>query len=94
MDAMQQFGAVAVVLALLSATLWWLRRRGFSAALPRKANGRRLQTLERLPLGPQHTLHLVRMEDETLLVACSPAGCVLLTRSGESHGTAVRQAAA
>jgi flagellar biosynthetic protein FliO len=82
MEWSQQFGAVAVVLVLLGACLWWLRRRGLSALPARRGNRRLLTTLERLPLGPQHSLYLVRMEEEVLLLGCSPAGCVLLTRAG------------
>ena len=49
MDLGQQYAGVAVVLCLLGATLWWLRRRGYAAgATGRK--GRRLQSIERLPL--------------------------------------------
>jgi flagellar biosynthetic protein FliO len=72
-------GAVGAVLALLAATLWWLRRRGLAWLLPaRKAARRRMECLERLPLGPQHTLHLVRLGDRAMLVAASPAGCTLV----------------
>jgi flagellar biogenesis protein FliO len=89
MDVLQQIAAVTVVLALLAATLWRLRRRGF-AGLPlvRKPAGRRLEHLERLPLSPQHTLHLVRLGDRALVVASSPAGCALLERlsPGEIDG--------
>jgi flagellar biosynthetic protein FliO len=74
----QQYLGVAVVLGLLAATLWWLRRRGYAAVMPGRRTGRRLESIERLPLGPQHTLHLVRIGGTALLVACSPAGCVLL----------------
>jgi flagellar biosynthetic protein FliO len=79
MEAIQQIGAVVLVLLLLCGTLWALRRRGFAgvAALTRSST-RRLECLERLPLGPQHTLHLVRMGETELLVASSPSGCVLL----------------
>ena len=80
MDWMQQFAAVAAVLALLAACLWGLRRLGLTARPRRNGSGRLLKTLERLPLGPQHTLHLVQLGEETLLLASSPAGCVLLTR--------------
>lgn len=79
MDAMQQIAAVATVLALLGGTLWWLRRRGFAVpSSGRRGAGKRLQCLERIPLGPQQTLHLVRLGDRALLVASSPAGCALL----------------
>ena len=79
MEFAQQLAAVGAVLALLAATLWWLRRRGFSAALSTKVPaGRRLERLERLSLGPQHTLHLVRVGDMALLLASTPAGCALV----------------
>jgi flagellar biosynthetic protein FliO len=79
MEAIQQMGAVVLVLALLGATLWVLRRRGFAGVRAlTKSGGRRLECLERLPLGPQHTLHLVRLGETEILLASSPSGCVLL----------------
>jgi flagellar biosynthetic protein FliO len=79
MEVIQQMAAVAVVLLLLGATLWVLRRRGFAGmALVRKPAGRRMECLERLPLGPQHTLHLVRVGETELLLALSPSGCALV----------------
>jgi flagellar biosynthetic protein FliO len=79
MDVIEQVTAVAVVLLLLGGTLWWLRHRGIAVfALPRRAGGRRMECLERLPLGPQHALHLVRLGDSELLVASSPSGCSLV----------------
>jgi flagellar biogenesis protein FliO len=79
MEVIQQMAAVAVVLLLLGATLWVLRRRGFAGmALVRKSDRRRMECLERLPLGPQHTLHLVRVGETELLPALSPSGCALV----------------
>jgi flagellar biosynthetic protein FliO len=78
MDFGQQYLGAAVVLALLGLALWWLRRRGYAAVMPGRRAGRKMESMERLPLGPQHTLHLVRIGGTALLVACSPAGCVLL----------------
>jgi flagellar biosynthetic protein FliO len=89
MDTIEQMAAVAGVLALLVVTLWWLRRRGFAGVrLGRRPAGRRLECLERLPLSPQHTLHLVRLGDAALLVASSPAGCSLIGNfsSGQLEG--------
>ena len=43
-----------------------------------KSAGRRMECLERLPLGPQHTLHLVRVGQTELLLALSPSGCALV----------------
>jgi len=78
MDGIRQAAAVAGVLALLVLTLGWLRRRGIAAALPARKPARRLVCLERLPLGPHHTLHLVRLGETALLVASSPGGCSLV----------------
>jgi flagellar biogenesis protein FliO len=82
MEAIQQMGAVAAVLALLLLTLWWLRRRGLAGmTMGRKSAARRLENLERLPRGPQHALHLVRLGGSALLISASPAGCALIHRS-------------
>ncbi|HUI77692.1 MAG TPA: flagellar biosynthetic protein FliO [Bryobacteraceae bacterium] len=79
MEMVGQLAAVAAVLALAAASSWWLRKRGLASPLePRKGAGRRLESVGRLPLGPQQTLHLVRFGERALLVASSPAGCVLL----------------
>ena len=79
MEAIQQMAVVAVVLLLLGATLWVLRRRGLAAvAFGKRPGGRRIECMERLPLGPQHTLHLVRVGETELLLACSPSGCSLV----------------
>jgi flagellar biosynthetic protein FliO len=81
MEAIQQMAAVAVVLLLLGATLWVLRRRGLPGiALGTKSAGRRIECLERRPLGPQHTLYLVRVDETELLLALSPSGCSLVER--------------
>jgi flagellar biogenesis protein FliO len=90
MEVIQQTAAVAVVLALLLLTLWWLRRRGLTGGLiggltgvtlGRKTSVRRLESLERLPLGPQHALHLVRLGGSALLISSSAAGCTLIHRT-------------
>jgi flagellar biogenesis protein FliO len=78
MEFGQQYLGVAVVLGLLGASLWWLRRRGFAAISPGGRGGRLLESLERLPLSPQHTLHAVRMGETVVLLACSPGGCAVL----------------
>lgn len=76
MEYFQEFAAVAGVLTGLGGLLWWLRRRGWARSLPRRR--RELECLERLPLGPQHALHLVRAAGRLMLVASSPAGCALI----------------
>jgi flagellar biosynthetic protein FliO len=82
MAELGQMSAVAGVLTLLALTLWFLRKRGLAHGGPLRGKpARRLECLERLPLSPQHTLHLVRMGDTSLLVASSPHGCSLLHSS-------------
>lgn len=79
MEVIDQMMAVAAVLGLLGGALWLLRRRGVSALnFSTRRAGRTLESLDRLGLGPQHVLHLVRFRDRALLLAVSPAGCVLL----------------
>jgi len=81
MEVIQQMAAVGLVLLLLGASLWLLRRRGISGiSLAGRTARRRLECLERMALGPQHTLHLVRVDGRELLVAASPSGCTLLER--------------
>ena len=87
MEAIRETGAVAAVLALLLLTLWWLRRRGLTGVtlagvtLGRRTAVRRLESLERLALGPQHALHLVRLGGSALLISSSAAGCTLIHRA-------------
>ena len=89
MEVIQQMAAVGLVLLLLAGSLWVLRRRGFAAiAISGKPSERRLRSLERLPLGPQHTLHLVRVDGRELLVASSGAGCSLIERLPHVAGEA------
>ena len=83
MELMEQMAAIGLVLSLLGATLWVMRRRGFgSIAIVRKSSGRRMECVERLPLGPQQMLHLVRMGETELLIASSPSACTLLKSFG------------
>jgi flagellar biosynthetic protein FliO len=82
MESMEQMMAVAVVLALLGGALWFLRKRGVASFQFAGRRGERsLEPLDRLGLGPQHVLHLVRYRDRALLLAVSPSGCVLLDQS-------------
>jgi flagellar biogenesis protein FliO len=78
--------SVLLVLSLLGGALWWLRRKGMASfALPGPALNKRksIRVVERLALTPQHSLHLVKVEDRTLLIAASPAGCALLESLSE-----------
>jgi flagellar biogenesis protein FliO len=77
---MQQMLAVFVVAVMLGLMLW-LRPHGmarFRLRLPGRKAPRRLELLERLPLTPQHSLHVVRMDGDAMLIGVSPSGCSLL----------------
>jgi flagellar biosynthetic protein FliO len=78
MEIVQQMAAVVGVLALLGATLWWLKERGAASFGRPRASGKALEVVERLALGPQHSLHVVRFSGRRLLIAVSPSGCTVL----------------
>lgn len=83
MEAIQPILAMCLVLGLLGGGLWWLRHKGL-AQFSRPGLGkseRKMQVVERLPLSPGHSLHLVRVGDRMFLVASAPGGCALLEAS-------------
>lgn len=87
MDVVQPLAAITMVLALLGGALLVLKKRGaasfrmpgISSTVPR-----RLEVIERITLGPQHSLHLVRAGGRLLLVATAPTSCQLLSSEEES----------
>jgi flagellar biogenesis protein FliO len=85
MEVIQQTLVVVFVLGLLGALLYWLRAQGIARFNGKIGRGgpRRMQTIERLALGPQHSLHLVNVSGRVLLIAVSPSGCSVL--DGEVH---------
>lgn len=85
MDILQPIAAIVLVMALLASVLVLLRKRGAAAfRLPGAAGSpRRLEVVERVSLGPQHALLLVRVGGRTLLVGTAPNSCQLLDTSGE-----------
>jgi flagellar biosynthetic protein FliO len=81
MQLTEQLGMVLLVFGLLGGLLWFAKRRGlasFATSTRRGGNGRRLEVLERVPLTPQHALHLVRVAERTVLIATAPSSCTLL----------------
>jgi len=72
-----QIMAVVFVLGLALAALWLARRRGLPGLgiIGRKNRpAAQVSIIERVPLTGQHTLHLVRVGGDTLLVATFPGG--------------------
>ncbi len=78
MDVLRQVLSVLLVFALLGGALWFLRRKAAGWQQP-LGRARSLQSLERLALSPQHSLHVVEIEGRRLVVATHPQGCTLLT---------------
>ena len=81
MEMVNQILSVLLVLGLLGATLWWLKKKNLvrlGVRGRRKRDGARLEAIERLPLSAQHALHLVRVADRAVLVAVHSAGCTML----------------
>ena len=84
MDLIRQVVVITAMMTLLVVSLAWLRRRGLArpTAGPWQRNRpRHLESLDRLALTPQHSLHLVRMGKRAFLVGRSPAGLSLLASS-------------
>jgi len=84
-EDLQQVILAVGLLAALAIALFVLHNKGlvrFALKGNSEAKQRRLQTIERLPLTPQHSLHLVRVADRTVLIAVSPGGCSVLDGTG------------
>jgi flagellar biogenesis protein FliO len=86
-EDIEQALAVIAVLIALGTSMYVLRSKGivrFAMQTRLGSNTRRLQSVERLPLTAQHSLHLVKVSGRELLIAVSPAGCSVL--DGASRG--------
>jgi len=81
MDIVQQALAICFVFALLWAALWLLRKRGMLNLRAQRGKQDRsvLELRARLPLGAQHSLHLIRAGTREIVVATHPAGVTLLS---------------
>jgi len=97
MEDLQPIVAVILVLSLLGGLLFFLRRRGIAtfpslsagAGFGRQAaSARQLKVVERVPLGAQHALHLVRVGERLILVATAPGSCQILD-AAVREGTAL-----
>ena len=87
MDIVRQSLAITLVLALLWAALWLLRRKGALGIASRKAGDPgSIESHGRLALSQQHSIHVVRVRDRELVLALHPSGvtllCELLARRG------------
>ncbi|HLJ17806.1 MAG TPA: flagellar biosynthetic protein FliO [Bryobacteraceae bacterium] len=89
MDIVQQVLAVCVVLGLLLAFLWWMRRGAglrVTGWARKNAAVRSLESVERLTLTPHHALHLIRLHDRHFLIGVHASGLTLLERIPAGQG--------
>lgn len=85
MEPLQLITGVFVVVAL-GGMLYWLRSRGVLAFKVTTGGQKQLQSIERLPLTPHHSLHLIRVAGRTVLIGVSPNGCSLLDHTDFGEG--------
>jgi flagellar biogenesis protein FliO len=89
MEMARQVVSVLAVFALLGAVLWTLRNGGLATFRRRRGfrvrRGRQLESIERLTLTAQHSLHLIRIGEKEVVVATHPHGCALLTDQTAAH---------
>lgn len=88
LDFVSLGGNFLLVLALLVAVLWLLRRmqgfkgldglQGLTSLQALRPSARRLAVLESLSVGPRQRIALVRVDDREVLIGLSPAGFTLL----------------
>ena len=91
MDPIQSLLAVLLVLGVLASTLAVLRRRSMLTwRMPGSASAvtRRMEVVERISLGPNHALHLVRIGERSVLVATTPGSCQILDTQNREDGRA------
>jgi flagellar biogenesis protein FliO len=81
LDLIRPVLSILTVLGLLLLMLWFLKSRGLVTA----GKGRRLQSLERLALSPQHSIHLVLVDSKEVLLALHPGGCTVLPSEKLHH---------
>lgn len=74
MSLLASVAPLALVLGLLMAVLWWLRR----ATARGGGGGRYIQVLETVDLAPGRSLHLVALGGRGLVVASTAQRCELL----------------
>lgn len=83
----QQILAVFLVLGLLLSALWLLRRNGLATfnfvansrlMKGRRSQEKRLRVLERVILTPQHSLHLVVLDNRLMVFTASSNGCTAI----------------
>ncbi len=82
MELLQQLASVAGVLLALAAALWLLKNKQLVTV--RRTGMKQLEIVDRIALGPQHNLALVRVNGEMMLVGTGPGVCEIRNVSAAS----------
>ncbi len=101
MDLIQPLLSAALVVALLWATIRFLQGRWAGKLTVRRsrqwaagaAGPAPLCQAGRLPLGPQHAVHLVRSGQRCFLLATHPSGVICISRWSEAEDTVTNREA-
>jgi hypothetical protein len=97
MELLRQCLAVTFVLGLLFAAVAWARKTRCSVAalgfLERRARVRRLVAVERLVLDAHHALHLVRLDNQEILLATHAQGCAQISKPAAAVSESVARGA-
>ena len=83
MDALPSIAAIGLVLALLGAALFILKQRGIARFAPLAGRAKQLELIDRIALGPQHAIHLVRVGGRSVLIATAPGHCQIFENTAE-----------
>jgi flagellar protein FliO/FliZ len=88
-DWLQYILSFALVIGLLLALLWTLRRLQNGSSFLRK-NTQRLQTLETLSIGPRQKVVLIRLDGQEVLIGVTAHQMTALTPWSSNPGQPVR----
>ena len=77
-DLFRMIGSFALVLALMAALLWALRR--LQSRMAAQNSGRRLQIVESLSIGPRQKIALIRVGDNEVMVGITASQITALAQ--------------
>jgi flagellar biogenesis protein FliO len=91
----QQFFAILFVLLALWGAVMFLKKKGIAVlSTPLRKQTPFIQQLDRMRLTPQHSIHLLRVEERRLLIAVHPQGVTILEEGARQAGYAASKGGA
>ena len=84
-DLFRMFGSFALVLALMAARLWALRR--LQSRMNGHNPGRRLQIVESVSVGPRQKIALLRVGDHEIMVGITASQITALAQWSDGAAT-------